>query len=319
MAKNRKFINENLVLDNKEKISWINSIGKIFSIIYENKKYTFIITKYDKSNRKVHFKYYQSDNDTDYSMLTNNILKGAIGNIIGKYTLDYKYKIGDIINGNKIIGYSKIKYGGYYVKSYNVECIYDGYERKVSENSLNHGCTCPICTNKIIVKGKNDLWTTRPDIAKLLKNPEDGYNYSNGSGKYLLWICSNCKNIIRARIPDVIYNNGKLRCNQCSDGFSYPEKLMVNILKFCKIDFKQHVKLDNSGFIFRNKVYHPEYDFLITHNNKKMLIEMDGNFHNKPHIHSSMTIDDIKYIDSQKDILAIENGYDMILYVLTVQ
>lgn len=307
-----KFINENLILDNCGRISWKNSIGKIFSVVYEDVKYTFIITKYNSKNRKINFKYYQSVDDTDYSMITSNILKASIGIVIGKYSFDYKYKINDIVNDNKIIKYSKINYGGKYVKSYYVECIHDGYKRDVSENSLNNGCTCPVCTNKIVVRGINDLWTTHPDIAKLLKNPEDGYKYSSGSGKKLLWICPYCKNVIRSRIPDVIYNNGKLRCNRCSDGFSYPEKLMSNILYSLNIDYKFHVKIEDGSFIFRNKDYNPEYDFLINYNNRKIIIEMDGNFHNRPHQHSDITIEETQYIDSQKDRLAIENGYEII-------
>ena len=53
-----KFINENLILDNCGRISWKNSIGKIFSVVYEDVKYTFIITKYNSKNRKINFKYY---------------------------------------------------------------------------------------------------------------------------------------------------------------------------------------------------------------------------------------------------------------------
>lgn len=307
-----KFINENLTLDNRGRISWKNSVGKVFSVIYEDVKYTFVITKYNKENQKVYFKYYNNNDSKEYSKTISNLLKCTIGNIIGKYSFDYKYKINDIVNDNKIIEYRKIKYGNNYRKSYFVKCIHDGYEREVSENSLDHGCTCPICTNKLVVKDINDLWTMHPEIATLLKNPEDGYKYSIGSGKYLLWICPYCKNEIRARIPDVIYNNGELRCNRCSDGFSYPEKLMSNILYSLNIDYKLHFKIENSSFIFRNKNYYPEYDFLINYNNRKIIIEMDGNFHNRPHQHSHITIGETQYIDSQKDRLAIENGYEII-------
>lgn len=307
----REFINKNLILDNRGKISWKNSIGKNFSVIYDGVEYAFVITNYDKDKRFVYFKF--TDNDLkEFSMNTNNLLKGAIGNVIGKYSLDYKYHVGDIVNDNEILNFTRIKIGKHNSKAYFVRCIHDNHERTVLENSLDHGCTCPVCTNKLVVKGINDLWTVRPDIAKLLKNPEEGYKYSVGSGKYLLWICPNCKNEVRARIPDVIYNYGHLRCNKCSDGFSYPEKLMANILYSSNIKFKQHIKFKNFKFIFKGKMYCPEYDFLINYNNRNIIIEMDGDFHNRPHRKSKYTIDDIKYIDNQKDLLAIKNGYEII-------
>ena len=268
----REFINKNLILDNRGKISWKNSIGKNFSVIYDGEEYLFVITNYDKDKRFVYFKFI-GESSKEFSMNTNNLLKGAIGSVIGKYLLDYKYQIGDIVNDNEILNFTRIKVGEHNSKAYIVRCIHDNHERTILENSLDHGCTCPVCTNRLVVKGINDLWTVRPDIAKLLKNPEDGYKYSVGSGKYLLWICPNCKNEIRARIPDVIYN---------------------------------------FTFIFKGKVYCPEYDFLINYNNRDIIIEMDGNFHNRPHRKSKYTIDDIKYIDKQKDLLAIKNGYEII-------
>lgn len=68
-----KFINENLILDNRGRISWKNSIGKIFSVIYDDIKYTFIITKYDNKSRKIYFNYHQSNNDKEYSMTPTNL------------------------------------------------------------------------------------------------------------------------------------------------------------------------------------------------------------------------------------------------------
>lgn len=110
----------------------------------------------------------------------------------------------------------------------------------------------------------------------------------------------------------MIYNNGELRCDRCSDGFSYPEKLMSNILYALNIDYEHHIKIKNGSFIFRNKTYNPEYDFLFEYKRRKIIIEMDGDFHNRPHKHSDMTFEDVKYIDSQKDKLAIDNGYEII-------
>lgn len=54
-------------------------------------------------------------------------------------------------------------------------------------SSVDHGC--PICDNKTIVAGVNDLATTHPFIAAELVHPEDGRRVSAGSTKKLEWQC----------------------------------------------------------------------------------------------------------------------------------
>ena len=41
-------------------------------------------------------------------------------------------------------------------------------------------------------KGINDLWTTCPEVAQLLLNPEDGYKLTKSSGKHVDFKCPNC-------------------------------------------------------------------------------------------------------------------------------
>ena len=42
------------------------------------------------------------------------------------------------------------------------------------------------------------------------------------------------------------------------------------------------------------------------------IIEVDGGFHKKPHPLSHLTLEDIEYIDSEKDKLAYNNGFNLI-------
>ena len=42
------------------------------------------------------------------------------------------------------------------------------------------------------------------------------------------------------------------------------------------------------------------------------IIEVDGGFHKRVHNKSKLTLNDIKYIDSMKDKLAVDNGYKLI-------
>ena len=79
------------------------------------------------------------------------------------------------------------------------------------------GLNCPICSNRIIVKGVNDLITECPFIAKewdYERNkdilPE---NYSKGSGKRVYWRCSICDNSFQREIRDHVQETAK--CPKC--------------------------------------------------------------------------------------------------------
>ena len=84
---------------------------------------------------------------------------------------EYIYKIGDKINGYEIIEqtrtyYTNNKYG---IKSYTCKCLKDGYVNKdVPEDNLKKGTGCPLCSGKAIVKGINDLATTKPEMLKYI-------------------------------------------------------------------------------------------------------------------------------------------------------
>lgn len=54
--------------------------------------------------------------------------------------------------------------------------------KDIAVNVLNRG-SCPVCSGRMVLVGYNDLWTVRPDVAKLLKNPEDGYKYTEYSNQ----------------------------------------------------------------------------------------------------------------------------------------
>lgn len=303
----REFINKNLILNKNGTIAWKKSIGKSFSIKYDGILYNFKIV--GKDNNKMIISY----NGENYSMTASNILKCQIGKIIGYITTDFKYEVGDMINGYKILKQiRKKKKNGKNFRAYEVECIKDGFINIVSETDLDAGKGCPVCSNNVIVKGVNDMWTTDPKLAKLLANADDGYKHSSCSSQLLDWKCPCCGGIIKNKAPSDIRRNYNVHCKYCGDGFSYPEKLMSNILSSLEISFKMHYRIGNQTFMFNGKPYRPEYDFYFELDENKYIIEMDGDFHNKVHSKSEYTIDDIKEIDKKKDILALKNGITMI-------
>ena len=105
-----------------------------------------------------------------------------------------------------------------------------------------------------VVKGKTDLWTTAPHIANLLLYPEHGYKLSLESHKKDDFVCPDCGTVIKNKIIRNVTKHG-LRCPVCSDGISFPEKVVSNLLKQLDIDFIYDKSYDWSN----NK----RYDFYV--------------------------------------------------------
>lgn len=167
---------------------------------------------------------------------------------------------------------------------------------------------CPYCSRRRVFVGETDLWTTHPEIAKMLKNHNDGFAFSSGSGKKVDWICPCCGYIIRNKSIEKIVKRG-LSCPICSDGISYPEKFVADILNQLKVDFKRYKTFEwSNGRI---------YDFYIPTLN--LIIETHGIQHyaeckfsnNK----SNRSLIDEQQNDKYKEQMAISNG---ILYYVVL-
>ena len=60
---------------------------------------------------------------------------------------------------------------------------------QASPNSRSRGAGCPVCANKLVLPGVNDLLSTHPDLAAELADPESGTSVSAGSHAVLRWRC----------------------------------------------------------------------------------------------------------------------------------
>lgn len=160
----------------------------------------------------------------------------------------------------------------------------------------NYKC-CPICNGNRVVKGINDLWTTHPDIAKLLKNPEDGYKYSKGSQTKCTFTCPNCKAESSKKINKIVL--GQTICTECSDGMSFPERIMFNLLKTLNVNFEKE-----KIFIWATN---KRYDFYLPDYN--CIIEMHGGQHYKSGFNiSNRSLNEEQKNDLIKEKLAKKNG-----------
>ena len=114
------------------------------------------------------------------------------------------------------------------------------------------------------------MWDTNPELAKLLLNPEDGYKYTKGSNKKADWKCPHCDFIIKNKSIVEVYQRG-LKCPQCDDGISYPNRLMFSVLNILKICFETEKLFKWCQFNYKGKNYRGIYDFYFTYKDKNIL------------------------------------------------
>lgn len=186
-------------------------------------------------------------------------------------------------------------------------------------NSLRSGNTKSCgCYSKEKLKKRNDdyiqernLWETRPDIAKMLLNEEDGYKYCSGSHQKVDWICPGCKSVIHNKKINTAVRYG-LSCPKCSDGISYPNKFIYNIINQIKTIYQnKHIDFDfktEATFEWADDKF---YDMYIEFNNKKIIVEMHGIQHYKEtHRKGARTLKEEQDNDKLKHKLALKNGID---------
>ena len=150
-----------------------------------------------------------------------------------------------------------------WIKKFQLVDVDSGEE---SSKSLNYKGNADVYVDEKADSGETDLWTTRPDIAQLLVDPEDGYLYSQFSHKKIKFLCPICKNQFLQDLNHVSQRG--LSCPNCSDNISFPNKFMREILLSLNVDFEP----EYSPIWIKPK----RYDFYFEHNNKKYIIEMDG-------------------------------------------
>ena len=73
-----------------------------------------------------------------------------------------------------------------------VRCLIDGYEWNADPRKLLRGCKCAVCTNHKVMTGVNDIATTRHDLIKYFKNPNEANKHMSGSDKIIDIICPSC-------------------------------------------------------------------------------------------------------------------------------
>ena len=164
-------------------------------------------------------------------------------------------------------------------------------------NLIYNKSGCPVCSGTQICIGYNDMWTTNPEQAKLLLNYKDGYKYTQSSNEKVWWKCPCCGEHLYKKISYV--NKRGLICNKCSDGISFPNRFMYNVLSQLQVDFITEYIID--GGKYRYDFYIPQYN---------MIIEVQGKQHYDGWNSKRISIDDIHKNDICKKNFALMSGID---------
>lgn len=146
---------------------------------------------------------------------------------------------------------------------------------------------------------------THPELIKYFANKDDAYKYTSHSSKKTIMICPSC-GTQKIQAIKVLTDEG-LSCPACSDGISFPNKLMYNILTQLKVEFINEVTRHTDGFEWIENNY--RYDFYLNTQNGRILIEMDGRFHTGDFFN---TYHEIHEADIAKDLMANNNGFRVI-------
>ena len=147
----------------------------------------------------------------------------------------------------------------------------------------------------VVIHGYNDLETVRPELVKYFTNPEDAKKYTYGSFQKVQLKCPECGKEKRMTLNT--FSRYGFSCDYCSDGISYPEKIIQSILSLLNITFTKQLTYDNG----RHK-----YDFYIKEWNA--IFEMHGMQHYTGWNHNEQDLIRQQENDKFKRIDAIKHG-----------
>lgn len=291
---------------------WSKAVGLKISFEYDGLKDFFEIINYE-SRDKVYIKY----NNKTTMVYGKYIRKGKIAKIFDE-EVDWKYHVGENIQYDKKGYKTDITITAkYYSKNnpdfkkgyernykwYQYKCNVCGYDCTMDNFWINEtdlkdkkGCSC--CAGTKVIKGVNDISTTAPDLMVYLVDKEFGYTHTKTTNKSTLMKCPICGYEKSMQFQKVYFQN--FACPYCSDGFSFPEKFMMEILNEAGIKFKY--QLNKKNFNWCNKY---KYDFYLPDYN--WIIETHGRQHYED---GWGKIDFQRKIDKIKRELALNNGID---------
>lgn len=240
-----------------------------------------------------------------------------INNTNCKYYEKLGYEIGKtiIVKVEDLMNNSQVKL------EYECDCCHKKFIKKFNSSDYNKYIFCNECLNNYdkeensivrlnypisrlkVIQGKNDLYSTYPNLMNLIINKDLAKTYSYGTHHLFLYKCPIC--------GDEKYEEGKYiskyKCDKCpKDALSYPNKFIRAFMK--------QLNVNNLEFEFNPSWIKPyRYDCYFELNEKKFIIEMDGGIgHGKLKFNSKEKDTEGLKRDKYKDKLAKEHNIEVI-------
>lgn len=188
------------------------------------------------------------------------------------------------------------------VRFVKYHCTVCGYVGAMRKHHFNAGTGCRVCNGKEVLRGYNDVATTRPDLVKYFKNKDDAFRITARSGQKVTTKCPVCGLERQSRMSDLSKRGH--RCPICYGGFSIPNRYMSAVLSSIGMDFVPEKTFLWSGR-FRYDFYLPDIE---------TIVEMHGNQHYNDRAGWSK-LSRVRELDKQKMSLAAEHG---ILHYFTI-
>lgn len=183
--------------------------------------------------------------------------------------------------------------------------------------------SCPICKNKRVLRGFNDVATTHPDLVRYFNDINDAYTHTAGSEAEVEIKCPVCGQVKKMMISYL--TNGLYHCPLCDDGISFANKFILcflnQILDKHNIDFEfekvfewsNNLKVNNSSG-YENR----RYDFYVDYDGG-IIIEAHGLQHYAcgfGSFNGGKTLDEQIQNDLLKKQLALSNGIKESHYIV---
>ena len=224
--------------------------------------------------------------------LKEKFKSGARGGLLDKAKDGYV----DFINllnqrGDELVG----DYVGVMSKT-QVEFGKCGHVAVITPNSYKRGNGCGVCRGLQVHRGVNDIATTHPHLIEYFANIKDAHTHTYSSGKKVELKCPDCGHVKTMKIDKLTHRG--FSCDLCSDGISYPEKLLGLILTKLNIEFTKQMSFDNGEH---------KYDFFLPKYNA--IFETHGLQHYEHGFKKfGKTLKEEQENDRRKRELAISNG-----------
>ena len=299
---------------NKGKINWNESVGFKVPFNYSGITGEIEIVNYERKTQYLTVKF----DNKEFKIKYYDFRKSKIGRIVGERTIEFKIEIGQRLKDEKrdlvILDREYREYthkpdvnGNVHkqkVKYYRYKCNKCSYEGWSTESLLlNRKDSCACCRGLVPVLGINTIWDTNKDWVEIFGiSEEDAKTHTKGSGEIIEVTCPDCGNIKKIKI-DTIRSNKSIGCF-CGISYSYPEKIMINLLNQLMVEFKTQVQKNTLKWCDKYR-----YDFYLP--NYGIIIETHGDQHYNKHDFrrvSGKTFKEEQKNDKTKKRLAIENG-----------